>query len=455
MAASLITEVAPDEAIGRSAIRKATLRLIPLIGLGYGAAIIDRVNISFASLQMNRDLHFSATTYGFGAGLFFLSYAACEIPSNLLLCRFGARRWLARIMFTWGLLAISMLFVRTPRQFYTLRFFLGMAEAGFFPGTLFYIMQWFPPNLRARTISRYYISLPFAAVLMGLIAGPILNLNGRLGLAGWQWLFLIEGLPPVLLSIAYLLLLPDTPAQAKWLTEAERAWIIRSAGKDTHDAAPHTGSISRALSDPRVWQVGLFEFFMIGSFYAYAFIAPSIIQRVTHLSIAKVGLITAGLALIGVPAMLLGAIHSDRPQRNSPQAAHRMPNRYLQIIPYSILMALGLAISGVSTVPLIVLPALGLVSTSFYAMQGPFWSIPPSFFSGKSCATAIAAVNTIGITGGFFGPYYMGLIKDHTGDYQRGLLTLALPMLLAATIMFHLSREAHRRRETIALTSEP
>src|SRR5271155_2329022 len=177
-----------DHAVGRAALRKASFRLIPLFALGYGIAYMDRVNISFASLQMNRDLHFSASIYGLGAGLFFLSYAACEIPSNLLLCRFGARRWLARIMFTWGLLAISMLFVRTPRQFYTLRFFLGMAEAGFFPGTLFYIMQCFPPNLRARTISRYYISLPLAAVLMGLVAGPILNLNGRLGLAGWQWL---------------------------------------------------------------------------------------------------------------------------------------------------------------------------------------------------------------------------------------------------------------------------
>ncbi len=204
MAASSITEATVDKAIGRSAMRKATLHLIPLIALGYGAAYMDRVNISFAALQMNRDLNFSSTTYGLGAGLFFLSYAACEIPSNLLLYRFGARRWLSRIMFTWGLIAIAMLFVRTPWQFYAARFFLGMTEAGFFPGIIFYLTQWFPPEQFARTISRFYISLPLSSVFMGLIAGALMNLNGHLGLAGWQWLFLVEGIPPVLLSIAFL-----------------------------------------------------------------------------------------------------------------------------------------------------------------------------------------------------------------------------------------------------------
>src|ERR1700730_10441619 len=204
--ASLVSEA--DGRIAVSALRKASLRLIPLIGIAYGVAYTDRVNISFAALQMNRDLHFSASTYGFGAGLFFLSYAACEIPSNLLLYRFGARRWLARIMITWGLLAIGMLFVRTPAQFYTVRFLLGMSEAGFFPGVVFYLMQWFPPELRARTISRFYISLPLSSVFMGLIAGALLNLDGQLRLRGWQWLFLIEGMPAVLLGIAFFLFLP-------------------------------------------------------------------------------------------------------------------------------------------------------------------------------------------------------------------------------------------------------
>src|ERR1700739_3507611 len=189
-----------DSGIGRSALRKASLRLIPLIGIAYGVAYTERVNISFAALQMNRDLHFTASAYGLGAGLFFLSYAACEIPSNLLLVRFGARRWIARIMLTWGLLAAGMMFVKTPVEFYAMRFVLGAAEAGFFPGVVFYLIQWFPASVRARTVSRFYVALPLSSVVMGAIAGALLGLQGRLGLAGWQWLFLAEGLPAVVLS---------------------------------------------------------------------------------------------------------------------------------------------------------------------------------------------------------------------------------------------------------------
>ena len=177
-----------EEAVGRSALRKASLRLLPLIAIGYGIAYMDRVNISFAALQMNRDLHFSASVYGFGAGLFFLSYAACEVPSNLLLVRFGARRWLARIMLTWGLLSIGMLFVKTPHQFYAMRFLLGMAEAGFFPGVIYYLSRWFPQAQRARAVSRFYISMPLSSAVMGMLAGALLQLGGRGGLTGWQWL---------------------------------------------------------------------------------------------------------------------------------------------------------------------------------------------------------------------------------------------------------------------------
>ena len=329
----------PDAAIGASAMRKATLRLIPLIALGYGTAYMDRVNISFASLQMNRDLHFSATTYGFGAGLFFLSYAACEVPSNLLLYRFGARRWLARIMITWGLLAIGMLFVRTPAQFYTVRFLLGMSEAGFFPGVIFYLMQWFPPELRARAISRFYISLPLSSVFMGLIAGALLNLDGQLGLRGWQWLFLVEGLPAVLLGIAFFLFLPDTPSHAKWLTEDERLWIVRQVSRASSEAAHHGDSVGRVLLDPRVWQLGIFMLFMLASLYAYTFIAPDIVQRSTHLSTTNVGFIIAGLSLLGALGMLLNAIHSDRTRE-----------RYWHIIPWCLFISLGFFICGVKAV---------------------------------------------------------------------------------------------------------
>jgi MFS transporter, ACS family, tartrate transporter len=426
-------QISADAAIGASAMRKATLRLIPLIALGYGAAYMDRVNISFASLQMNRDLHFSATVYGFGAGLFFLSYAACEVPSNLLLYRFGARRWLSRIMVTWGILAMGMLFVRTPLQFYVARFLLGMSEAGFFPGVIFYLMQWFPPELRARAISRFYISLPLSSVFMGLIAGALLNLDGRLGLRGWQWLFLVEGLPAVLLGIAFFLFLPDGPSDAKWLTEDERHWIVRQVNESTSRATHQGDSLDRALLDPRVWQLGLFMLFMLASLYAYTFIAPDIVQRSTHISTTLVGFIIAGLSLLGALGMLFNAMHSDRSRE-----------RYWHIIPYCLLISLGFYLCGASSRPFIAVPALGLLIVAYNSMQGPLWSLPASFLKGRSAAAGIAAINMIGIAGGFLGPYFMGFAKDLTGDYQQGLRLMALPMLLGAAIMLYLRREARR-----------
>ncbi len=430
-----VVEESSDAAIGASATRKAALHLIPLIALGYGAAYMDRVNISFAALQMNRDLHFSATVYGFGAGLFFLSYAACEVPSNLLLYRFGARRWLARIMITWGLLAIGMLFVRTPAQFYTVRFLLGMSEAGFFPGAIFYLMQWFPPELRARTVSRFYISLPLSAAFMGLIAGALLNLDGQLGLRGWQWLFLVEGMPAVFLGIAFYFLLPDTPAQAKWLSEDERQWIFHNVHRNPSTNTHHTESISHALLDPRVWQIGIFEFLMLLSSYGYIFIAPQFIQSITHLNVTRVGFTICALSLIGVPSMLLGAMLSDR-------AHSRSQDRYRHIIPCCLVMGAALAICGLSTSPLVVISALVFLQISYNAMQGPFWALPTSFFKGRSAAAGIAAVNTLGIIGGFVGPYWIGIARDLTGNHQRGLLTLSIPIVAAAGIMLYMRRQS-------------
>ena len=432
-----------DAAIGASATRKATLRLIPLIALGYGAAYMDRVNISFAALQMNRELHFSATVYGFGAGLFFLSYAACEIPSNLLLCRFGARRWLSRIMVTWGLLAMAMLLVRTPWEFYTVRFLLGMAEAGFFPGIIFYLMQWFPPHLRARAISRFYISLPLSSVFMGSIAGALFHLDGLLGLSGWQWLFLVEGLPALLLGIVFFFCLPDTPANAPWLTPDERRWIIDSVHNDPSLSGARSHSVSTALADTRVWQLGLFQMFMLASSYAYTFVAPDIVQRVTHLSTTRVGFIVAALGLLGVAAMLGNAAYSDRIQRRTPNTTYA---RYMHIIPWALLISVGFLACGLSSTSLPTIASLGLLVIAYNAMQGPLWSLPASFFQGRSAAAGIATINMIGMIGGFLGPYFIGIAKDLTGDYQRGLLLMSLPMLFGAAIMIHLRAGVRRRQ---------
>src|SRR5580700_11404338 len=241
-------EAARLKLVGESALRKASLRLLPVIGVGYGLSYMDRINISFASLQMNRELHFSASVYGFGAGMFFIGYALCEVPSNLALLRFGAKRWLARIMFTWGLLATSIMFVRTPLEFNIVRFLLGMAEAGFFPGVIYYLTLWFPAHMRARAVSRFYIALPLSSVLMGSLAGWLLGLGGKLGLAGWQWLFLVEGMPAVLFSFVILKMLPDGPAKAAWLTPEEKAWLQNQLKSDSEGAhLGHEAGVMQAL----------------------------------------------------------------------------------------------------------------------------------------------------------------------------------------------------------------
>jgi ACS family tartrate transporter-like MFS transporter len=415
--------------IAASALRKATWRLIPLIALGYGTAYMDRINISYASLQMNRDLHFSATVYGLGAGLFFLSYSACEIPSNLLLYRFGARRWLARIMVTWGLIAMAMIFVHTPFEFYVARFFLGMAEAGFFPGVVFYLMQWFPAHLRARTITRFYVSYPIAGVFMGAAAGALLNLQGRLHLAGWQWLFLVEALPAIVLGILFLRFLPDSPADARWLTEPERRSILAAVQQDS--APAHGVSILPVLGDLRIWLMGAFMFCMLCSSYAYTFSGPAIVQKATGLSITRVGFIISGLALLSAGTMLWNGIHSDR-----------TGERHWNIIPHCLLSAAGFLLCGLSNSPATMIAGIATVILSLTAMQGPLLSIPATFLTGKSQAAGIAAMNTIGILGGFVGPYWMGIARDLTGDYQRGLLTMAPIMFTAAAIMLYLRRLA-------------
>ncbi len=423
-----------ERAIGRSALRKASLRLLPLIGLGYGIAFMDRVNISFAALQMNRDLHFSATVFGLGAGLFFLSYAALEIPSNLLLVRFGARRWLARIMLTWGLISMAMMLVRTPAEFYAGRLALGAAEAGFFPGVIFYLMQWFPAGERSRAVSRFYISFPLSTVVMGAIAGWLLHLNGTLHLAGWQWLLLAEGLPAVAMSAVFLLGSPDGPARAEWLTEPEREWIAGRLANEPRRGAHSEHELGRAFRDPRVWLLGGFNFFLLIAAYGYTFSAPQLVRQVTRLGATGTGMVIAGIGILGTLSMLLNGWHSDKTG----------DRRWHLVLPI-LLIAAGYLAAGSSTRPEMVLPALAVIFCGLTAVLAPFWTYPPEFLRGRSAAAGIAAINTIGILGGFVGPYVMGVLTDWTGGFQRGLLVLAAPVLLCALLMEIMHRYSQRR----------
>lgn len=426
-------------ALERSAYRKASLRIIPLIALGYGAAYIDRANISFAALQMNRDLSFSATVYGFGAGLFFLSYAACEVPSNLLLCRLGARRWLARIMVSWGLVAMAMVFVRTPAQFYIARFILGVAEAGFFPGVIYYLTQWFPPEVRARSITRFYIAWPLSSAVMGALAGALMGLDGRLGLSGWQWLFAVEGLPAVILGVVFFFYLPDGPAAASWLTESERNAVHARLGR--HESHIVVGqSIGAALRDPRVALLGMFMFCMLGSGYAYSFFAPVIVQRLTGLSITATGFVIAAMFVLGAAAMLGNGILADRAR-----------DPFWRVLPGCFMMSGGFLALALSPLPSVALAGLLVIIVGHMSLQGPLYAIATGFLEGRAAAAGIAAMNTIGILGGFVGPYWIGIAKDLTGNDQRGLTMMAVPMLVAAGIMFYLRRQSLRALAHIAL----
>lgn len=411
--------------------RKVRWRLVVPTILIMLLSSLDRVNISFAALQMNRDLHFSAASYGLGAGLFFLSYAACEIPSNLLLVRFGASRWLARIMLTWGLLAMGMMFVKTPFQFYAVRFLLGMSEAGFFPGVVYYLSQWFPASVRARTVSRFYVALPLSSVFMGGLAGVLLSLQGRMGLAGWQWLFLAEGIPAVILSAVFLFYLPNTPADAKWLTAEERDWLTNQLREDNAATGQrHEAGALRAILNPRVLLLGFYMLCTYIGFYAFSFSAPILIQQSTGFSNTKVGFVVAIFGLLGALGLVLNGHHSDRANE-----------RYLHIAVPVFLIAAAFVVGGITTAPLFALPAYAIIFIGFNATAGPSWTIPSSFLTGKSAAAGIATANTIAIMGGFLGPYWMGLAKDFTGNYKTGLLTLALPTAMGGFIVLVMRRK--------------
>ncbi len=427
--------------VGASAQRKASLRLLPLIGIGYGLAYMDRINISFASLRMNQDLHFSATVYGLGAGLFFVGYALCEVPSNLLMLRFGARRWLARIMITWGVLAAGMLVVRTPIEFYAVRFLLGMAEAGFFPGVVYYLTLWFPARMRARAVSRFYIALPLSSTVMGSLAGWLLGLGGRLGLAGWQWLFLLEGLPAALFGLVLLKVLPDGPGDAGWLTAQEKAWLQLQLKEDGARARlGHDAGVGEALVSPQVWMIGLYFFCALTCNYGYGFSAPAILQAATGWTVSQVGYLVAGFGVAGAAAMLLNGAHSDRTRE-----------RGLHCVVPCIVMGAAFLTASYSTAGWLTVSALGVSFAAFMAMEGPALAVPMEFLAGRAAAAGIAAMNTITMFSGFVGPLWMGIMKDATGSDQAGLRGLLLPSLMAAGVMWVLTRSLERPDASVRL----
>ena len=429
-----------DAVLGRETIRRVSLRLIPFLFLLFICNFLDRTNVGIAKLQMARDLSwFSESVYGFGAGVFFLGYSLLEVPSNMILARVGARRWIARIMVSWGLVAAAMMFVRTPWQFYGLRFLLGVTEAGFFPGIVYYLSEWFPARERARPMAWFMTAIPVSAAIGNPISGSLLGLDGRLGLTGWEWLFLIEGIPSVVLGVAVLAVLPNRPNDARWLTDEQRAWLsARLEGDRETSPALHGLPPLRALGHPALWLAASVYFLaMLGSF-SYSFWAPTFVRDELGVSNLGVGLITGGMGAVATIAMLAVGASSDRSGERGGHAAASIA-----------VAALGWAGAALLPSPVARVAALALVPAGVYGFLAPFWCLPSSLLRGTAAAAGIALVNAIGTTGGFVGPYAVGRIKDATGVTTVAFVSLAILALGAAALCLVL------RGQTASVLSSP
>ena len=418
----------PD--IATAALRRVTLRLIPFLFVLYIVAWLDRVNVGFAALQMNSDLGFSSAAFGFGSGVFFVGYCLFEVPSNLVLHRVGARRWIARIMFTWGAISVAMMFVRTTLAFYVLRFLLGAAEAGFFPGVIYYLSHWYPEAQRARAIAAFMTAVPVSGVIGGPLSGALLTLNGTLGLAGWQWLFLVEGVPAILLGVIVLLYLNDRPELARWLSPVEREWLINSLANERNARTPvRPIGILAVLTDPTIWQLGIIFLLAAIGFYGYSFWAPLVIKSVTKSSDLGVGFILGAISVVTIVFMLLNSAHSDRTDERPLHTA----------IP---LLVMGTGFFGCALLPEhpLALLSLALIPIGHCAAYGPFWSIPTRFLTGAAAAGGIALVVTIANVGGFLGPTLIGAMKDRFGTHGPAFMLLAACGIVAAVLALRLRR---------------
>ncbi len=400
--------------LGSRALRKVAWRLIPFMTLLYFVAFLDRVNIGFAALTMNADLGLTPRMFGFASGIFFIGYVIFEVPSNIVMERVGARLWIARIMITWGLLSAGTAFVSTPTSLYVLRFLLGVAEAGFFPGMILYLTYWFPATWRARILSAFMVALPVSNVIGSPVSTALLSVEAQ-GLHGWQWMFLIEGIPAVLCGFAVLLFMRDGPAKASWLSDAEKQWLQGELAREhmVHGATSHS-SLS-ALRSPRVWLFGLIYFGMLVGMYGFGFWLPQIVKGLGNLSNFEVGLATALPYAAAALTMFLWGRHSDR-----------TGERTWHIALPAFVGAVGLALSAYwGGTPVLALAALCLSAMGCYSALPVFWTLPTSMLVGGAAAAGIALVNSIGNTGGFLGPTLVGYVTDATGRYAAALWTLA------------------------------
>jgi ACS family tartrate transporter-like MFS transporter len=408
----------------QSAIAKAAWRLLPFLCLCYMVNFLDRVNVGFAALSMNADLGFSPSVYGAGAGIFFAGYILFEIPSNLALQRFGARVWIARIMISWGLVATAMGLVHSEGSFYALRLLLGIAEAGFFPGIILYLTYWFPARERARIVSLFMAAVPLATVFGGPLSGALLEMHGFLGLAGWQWLFIIQGLPAMILGVIVLFFLDDRPDDAKWLSQKERQALAATLAAEEH-ATREIGytELGQALTRPRVLVLGLLYFCIVTGLYGIGFWMPQVIQAF-GLTPLEIGFLTAIPYLVAAIGMVLWGARSDR-------TGERIWHIALPLIVGGAAFAWSAASGPLSLTML----ALTLATLGIYAAVGTFWSLPTAILSGTGAAAGLALVNSMGNLAGLASPTIIGLIREATLSFTAALLFLAGALFVGAVIV--------------------
>ncbi len=407
-------------------IGRVTRRLIPFAFICYVIAYIDRVNIGFAARELQRDLGLSATEYGFGAGLFFLGYCLFEVPSNLVLERVGARRWIARIMIVWGLVSMATMFITDVRSFYVARVVLGIAEAGFFPGMVLYLTYWIPAAERARTNALFMMAAPVSVIIGAPLSEALLSLDGRMGLYGWQWMFLVEGMPAVVLGVFALKVFTDRPEQATWLPAADREWLTRTMDEErARRGAVGHASIGRSLTSGRLWLLCAVYLMNTSVTYGIFLWLPRMLQDASGSSGYGVSALTAIPFVAALAAMVLVGRHSDR-----------TGERKLHVAACAITAAVGLllAVAFQGNIWLLVL-SFTLSQMGQRSVMSVFWAIPPMFLGGTAAAAGIALINSIGNLGGFFGPTVMGWLRDLTGGFSGGLLVLAGALIIEAALV--------------------
>jgi ACS family tartrate transporter-like MFS transporter len=408
-----------------------TRRLIPFLMLLYLIAYLDRSNISVAALQMNADLGLSAKMYGLGAGLFYVTYIIFEVPSNVMLARFGARRWIARIMVTWGLVACGMAFIHTPGQLYSMRLLLGAAEAGFTPGIIYYLSRWFPSSGRARAMSFFYIGAALASVIGLPLSGGLLKLDGFFGFSGWRWLYFVEGVPAFLLGLVALKYLPDTPKDAKWLSSAQSEWLMRTIESETKQApAGHAKGWRNAFFDGKVWLLSAFWLLQAFGTIGVTLFLPQILKGISGATNFTVSVLSALPFLLACVLMYFNGRHSD---------THRERRLHLGVPLFAagVLMALSIYAGNLTVTYILLLVAVGLN----WSVTPVFWAVTTEYLSGGAAAAgAIALINAVANIAGVGLPPIMGTIKDLTGSYDNGLLLVAFALMAGGLLGLSLAR---------------